>query len=251
MQTEFDDCQVNALHRMWDRYQQVFLTADDLKAHPKARKDPNMFPMVALFAAKKRLEGDKKKGAPSGKPTMAEGFSRIVKVPFIRRPATGTRKALILDYDGTLRRDAKEVGGEFHYPVTIDQVQALPNRGRVLKDYLDRGYLLLGVTTQSGVANGHLTEETAQRLITETGRQVGYQLGGDTPFVIPTLVCVHGSFPVSCYCRKPQAGLGVWLTRQYNLWPSDCLYVGDLGTDRSFAERCGFQFAEADQFFKG
>jgi HAD superfamily hydrolase (TIGR01662 family) len=250
MTTSLEDAQVNALHRMFDRYQTCFMTAADIKAHDEAKKDPNIFPAAALFAARKKLDGDKKAGIPSGKPTEAEGFSRIVKVPFVRKPYPGTKKALILDFDGTLRQDAKAVGGEYHYPVTVDQVQALPNRGKVLKAYYERGYLLLGASTQSGIAKGHLTEEMARRLFSETKRQIAYQLGEDSFYEINTRMCPHASFPVQCYCRKPQSGLGVLLMRKHDLDPSQCIFVGDLGTDKTFAARCGFQFAAAEDFFR-
>jgi len=232
MATSAEDAQVNALHRMWDRYGQVFLDADEIKAHEAARKDPNIFPPAAIFAYKKRFE----------KPTVEEGFARVEKVPFVRRPPKGTRKALILDYDGTLRRDAMECGGQFHYPVTPNQVQVLPNRSVVLQRYKDQGYLLLGASTQSGIAKGHLSSDDALACFRETNRQLGLS--------ITHAHCKHGSFPVACYCRKPQSGLGVYLTRLYDLDPAQCVMVGDLGTDRTFADRCGFQFATADDFFK-
>jgi HAD superfamily hydrolase (TIGR01662 family) len=230
--TSAEDAQINALHRMWDRYGQVFLDAQAIKAHPKAAKDPNIFPAAAIFAYRKGFE----------EPTVGEGFARVEKVPFQRRPYVGTQKALILDYDGTLRRDAKEVGGAYHYPVNKSQVEVLPNRREVLQRYLDQGYLLLGVSTQSGIAKGHLTDDIAVECFQETNRQLGH--------TILHTHCKHGSFPVGCYCRKPQAGLGVHLTRLHNLDPSQCIFVGDLGTDRTFAARCGFQFADADTFFK-
>ena len=82
MQTSFEDCSVNACGRMFERYRWVFMTASDIKDHPEASEDPNIFPIAVLFAMKKKLEGVKKKGVwevPCGKPTMDEGFSRIVK----------------------------------------------------------------------------------------------------------------------------------------------------------------------------
>lgn len=243
MQTSFEDCQVNALHRMYDRYSTVFLTPDAIKAHDSARTDPNMFPLAAMFAAKKRMAGDKKKGIPSGKPTTAEGFAKIVKVPFVRRPPNGTNRAIIVDYDGTLRADAREHGGEQPYPVKVSEVHALPNRQKVLQRYVDQGYSIFGVTTQSGIGKGHLTEADAVACIEETNRQVGHR--------IITLFCPHYNFPVSCFCRKPQPGLGVQLIRQYHLNPAECIFVGDMTTDKTFAERCGFQYQDESEFFRG
>ena len=232
MDTLAEDAQINALNRMWDRYGQVFFDAADLKAHPVASKDPNMFPSAAIFSYRKRFE----------KPTTNEGFASVQKKSFTRHPVKGTQKALILDYDGTLRRDAMEVGGQYHYPVKPSEVQALPNRKEVLQRYKDQGYLLLGASTQSGIAKGHLTSDDALACFRETNRQIGHD--------VTHAHCKHGSFPVACYCRKPQSGLGVYLIRLYNLTPSECIMVGDLSTDRSFATRLGFQFADADEFFK-
>ena len=33
--------------------------------------------------------------------------------------------------------------------------------------------------------------------------------------------------------------------------PRQCTYVGDQTTDRSFAQRCGFQFVDQAEFFAG
>jgi len=251
MQTSFEDCQVNALNRMWDRYGQVFLTANAIQEHPEAKKDANIFPIGAMFFHKKRLHGDKKKGIPSGKPTKDEGFDRIIKVPFVRRPPTGSlryphtgkNKAILLDYDGTLRRDARDLGGEYPYPTDPSQVEILPNRTETLQRYRDEGYLLLGVTTQSGIGKGVVTAEMVRECLSETRHLVGHD--------IETLMCVHYNFPVQCFCRKPQPGLGVMLARKYDLDPSACVMVGDMKTDETFAKRCGFQFAWADDFFGG
>lgn len=232
MATSAEDAQVNALHRMWDRYGQVFLDAGEIKAHAQASRDPNIFPAAAIFSYKKRFE----------KPTTAEGFSRVEKVEFVRRPWKGMWKAVILDYDGTLRRSAKEVGGEFHYPTRPVEVELLPRRAEVLQRYVSQGYHLLGASTQSGIAKGHLTTADAVACFDRTQELLGHS--------VPTVFCPHGSFPVACYCRKPQAGLGVLLTRLHDLDPAQTIMVGDMTTDRTFAARCGFQFADADAFFR-
>ncbi len=241
LQTSFEDAQLNALHRMWDRYGRVFLTEAEIRAHPDASSDPNIFPIVAMYAHRKRLQGERKRGRPPGKPSLEEGFDKIEKIKFVRTPRSGSRRALILDYDGTLRRDAKELGALTHYPTTPAQVQVLPNRTQTLQRYVDDGYLLLGISTQSGIGKGVLTQPDAEACFDETHRQLGH--------TIDVRYCPHHSFPVSCYCRNPQAGLGVQLIRSFDLDPAACLYVGDLTSDRTFAARCGFAFEHADDFF--
>lgn len=244
MQTSLEDCQLNALHRMWDRYGQVFLTAADIKAHPQAKADPNIFPLVAMFAMKKRLLGDKKKDIPVGKPTMAEGFAGIIKVPFVRRKGAGTRSALLLDHDGTLRAGRDVHGGEQHYPLTREQVIALPGRRKRLEALGPEFDVIIGISNQSGVAKGHLTAAKAEELLRLTNTEVGL------PHDAPVLFCPHGSFAGGCYCRKPQLGMAVQAIREHLLDPSRVVMVGDMKTDATFAERAGFQFEWAEDFFR-
>ncbi|MGV9172310.1 MAG: HAD hydrolase-like protein [Promethearchaeia archaeon] len=54
---------------------------------------------------------------------------------------------------------------------------------------------------------------------------------------------------VTYYCRKPIPGLGVELILDYKLNPSKTIMVGDLKSDLTFAERCGFQFRSSENFF--
>lgn len=242
MDTSFEDCLVNACNRMWDRYGQVFMDADAIKAHPVAAKDPNIFPIAALFAGRNKLAGDKKKGIPSTAPTNAEGFSKVISYPFIRAHAEGTAKAIILDYDGTLRDDARNHGGQHPYPTMPSEVVLLPNRSKVLQSWKDKGYLLLGASTQSGIGKGHMSREDAEAAFKRTNELLGFD--------IPVSFCPHHNFPVACYCRKPQPGMGVALIREHDLDPAECIFVGDRTEDKTFAQRCGFQFQWADGFFK-
>lgn len=242
MDTSFDDCMVNACNRMWDHYGQVFMDKDAIKAHPTAAKDPNMYPIAALFAGRNKLKGNKKKGIPSTAPTTAEGFETLDYFPFIRAHPEGTVKAIILDYDGTLRDDARNHGGKYPYPTSPDEVVLLPNRSEVLQSWKDKGYLLLGVSTQSGIGKGTVSQENAEAAFERTNELLGHN--------IDYRYCPHHNFPVACYCRKPQPGLGVALIRQYGLNPGECIYVGDRTEDKTFAKRCGFKFAHADDFFE-
>ena len=43
--------------------------------------------------------------------------------------------------------------------------------------------------------------------------------------------------------------MGVVFLERYRLDPSKVIVVGDMQTDQTFAERCGFQYEDADKFF--
>lgn len=233
MTTSIEDAQINALNRMYDNYNQIFYSAEDIKNHPKARNDPSVFPVVVFYKYRKEYIV----------PELGEGFSSIDKVKFTRNWSackgwTGKNRALILDSDGTLRtcKSDKE------YPIHPSDIEILPNRTETLKDYLSQGYMLLGVSNQSGVAKGDMTHQTCQECFDETNRLLGVDIEHHfSPAKVP---------PIVTYCRKPLSGIGVQLIRKHNLNPADCIYVGDMTVDKSFAERLGFQFYFANEFFK-
>lgn len=222
--TTLEDAQINALHRMYKRHGKIFYTANDLKS---VSSDPNMFPVAVLFKYRKEFE----------KPTMSEGFVSVEKVDFVRKSNGYTNKAAIFDYDGTLR-DSK---GKYKFPVTPEDIVILPGRKEKLKQLAAEGYLLLGISNQSGIAKGNLTEEAAVECFKKTNEM----LGVDIDFVF----CPHG-VPPSCYCRKPQSGLGVALIEKHKIDVIKSFYVGDQTTDRTFAERLGLKFFEQGQFFR-
>jgi HAD superfamily hydrolase (TIGR01662 family) len=115
--------------------------------------------------------------------------------------------------------------------------------GRIdrLKEYIAKGYILLGVSNQSGVAKGVLTHEQAKACFDKTNELLGLDI--DVSF------CPHSVPPISCYCRKPGVGHGVEFIEKYKLDPALCIMVGDMTTDKTFSTRCGFKYVDQSIFF--
>jgi len=222
LNTSLADAQMNACLRMMDRIGRIADTAELSKIN-----DPNLFPPAAIFAYKNRFE----------KPTKTEGFSEIEVVKFVRKnPSHWINKALLLDYDDTLRRST----GPKKWPEDPSHVEILPNRKEVLAKYEDDGYLLLGVSNQSAIAKG-LDEDIAIDCFERTNELLGFD--------IEYKYCPHSVPPVKCYCRKPQVGNGAYFIWKYHLDPSQCIMVGDQTSDKTFATRCGFQYKDEAEFF--
>jgi HAD superfamily hydrolase (TIGR01662 family) len=235
LKTSFEDAQFNACLRMVQKTGKI-LSPEELKKS----KDPNVFPPIALYGARKKFEGDDKTLKHKGKqtPTLAEGFSSIEEVPFVRKwPSEYKNKALILDFDDTLRRSI----GPNEWPEKPEHVKVLPNRTDILKAYSKQGYLLLGASNQSAIAKG-LSEADCIACFEETIKQLGIK--------VEYLYCPHRVPPVSCYCRKPAPGMGAYWIEKYKLDPSQSIMVGDATSDKTFAERCGFKYFHPDHFFK-
>lgn len=220
---DIDQCMINACRRIIHACGRL-LTPQEIERS----KDPTVVPPVALFRYRKRLEP----------PTVAEGFHDVQCVEGYRHSFTGTGKAIFVDYDGTLR---ETIGGG-KYPVDPSQVRVLPGRADILKAYQAMGYRILGVSNQGGIARGKLTAAQAAACFDETHRQLGLS--------IEHAWCPHRVPPITCYCRKPQPGIAVAFIEKHGLKPSSCIMVGDLGTDKTFAERLGVRFVPASEFFR-
>lgn len=196
----------------------------------KKAKHTNIFPPTVLFKYKKDFQ----------KPDVTEGFSKVETFQFVRKEdPTFVNKAVIVDYDGTLREC---VNGNGKYPVATNQIEMKSNRKAALQSYKDKGYLLLGVSNQSGIAKGELAHDKAVELFDYTNDQLGLD--------IEYQFCPHQSAPISCYCRKPMCGYGVDFILKHKLNRKECIFVGDLTTDETFAKRCGFQYVDQAEFFQ-
>ncbi len=225
MGTSIEDATFNVIQRAFGLIGK-FPTPEAIKE----AKHTNVFPPLVLFKYRKEFQ----------KPTLAEGFSKIETVPFVRKDNPEfTNKAVIVDYDGTLREC---VGGNGKYPTAKDQIKLMFGRQAVLQSYKDKGYLLLGASNQSGIAKGDLSHETAVELFEHTNKLLGLD--------IEYKFCPHRSAPLSCYCRKPMQGMFIDFMLKYKLSRKDCIFVGDMTSDKTFATRSGIQYVDQADFFK-
>nr|MDO8113168.1 HAD-IIIA family hydrolase [Candidatus Sigynarchaeota archaeon] len=242
MTTSIGDAQINAVMRQLQRYGHL-LSLEELKAMGK--KDPNMFPPVVHYVYRKNFQ----------EPTLSEGFEKITTIPFVRQrdPNVYCNKSIIVDYDGTLRKikgqdpkmkksaDGKKLR---QFPIDPSEIEILPRRAATLERYIDQGYLMLGISNQSGIGHGIVNDAQAKACFDATNKMLGIE--------IDYLYCPHnmGAGGIPCYCRKPNPGNGVLFIEKYKLDPSQCIVVGDQKTDASFAGVCGFKYMNPDQFFK-
>ncbi len=215
----------NACLRMLDRRQKILSPAEILQL---SKDDPNMLPPAAIFHYFRSFEP----------PDPEEGFADIERVAFERQiPADHDVKALLLDYDGTLRRST----GPAPFPLDPDHVEILPGRRQVLDRYVADGWKLLGVSNQSAIGKRQMTHEAVQACFERTNELLGHD--------IPVVYSPHPTHRAGVWDRKPMPGLGVQLIERYRLDRRQCLMVGDLDTDRLFAEHCGFEYRDQGDFF--
>jgi aryl-alcohol dehydrogenase-like predicted oxidoreductase/predicted kinase len=200
LSTSIEDAQVNAAWRIVEAYGRL-LGPDEMRATVK--KDVSAFGPGVQFRYLRELEP----------PDMAEGFSRIDRVPFTRTlDPRFTNRALVVWCDGVLTDH--------------------PERDAVLRRYANEGWRLLGLGWQQG---------SADEIYGQLRERVGVP--------IDILYCPHGGGPPVCWCRKPLPGLGVVFIRKYELDPAACVYVGGGPQDPGYARRLGFQYRNDADFF--
>lgn len=161
-------------------------------------------------------------------------------------PDLPRRPALFLDLDGTVR---ETLSGRVHPLEPWDQ-QLRPGVSDRVREYRDRGYAIVGVTNQGGVALGILTEDDVlainQRLMTDLAPRL-FDLILYCPYH------PHSRLPTYRHhadCRKPRPGMAFEARRQLGVDLGASIMVGDSDADQGFARNAGIgRFYWADEFF--
>ncbi len=143
-------------------------------------------------------------------------------------------KAIFLDRDGTINAD-------HGYVHKIDDFQFIEGVGKALKQLQDKGYLLVLVTNQSGIARGYFSEAQFHQLT----EWMDWSLDEDYGVVLDGIYyCPHhpegkGEFKADCDCRKPKAGMFLEAIKDLNIDPKQSYMVGDKLEDLLAAEAAG------------
>lgn len=142
-------------------------------------------------------------------------------------------KAVFLDRDGTINVD-------HGYVHQIDDFQFIDGVIEAMLALKKKGYLLVLVTNQSGIARGYFTEEQFLRL-TEwfdwslADRGVDF----DGIYYCPHHTDGVGEYKEDCDCRKPKAGMFLQAIKELNIDPTQSIMVGDKLEDLLAAEKAG------------
>ncbi|QGM80972.1 D-glycero-beta-D-manno-heptose 1,7-bisphosphate 7-phosphatase [Otariodibacter oris] len=142
-------------------------------------------------------------------------------------------KAIFLDRDGTINID-------HGYVHQIDDFQFIDGVIDALFALKQKGYLLVLVTNQSGIARGYFTEEQFLQL-TEWFDWSLADRGVDFDGIY---YCPHhpegiGEYREDCDCRKPKAGMFTQAIAELNIDPNQSIMVGDKLEDLLAAENAG------------
>lgn len=156
------------------------------------------------------------------------------------------RPALFVDLDGTVRETRT---GRVH-PIEPTDQRIRPGVRERLTEYRARGYAIVGVTNQAGVAFGTLTEEDVRAINRRLDEEL---LPGLFDLILYCPYHPWADLPAyrrDAPCRKPRPGMAYEARDRLGLDLRASLMVGDMQADRGFAANAGIgAFAWADDFF--
>ncbi len=142
-------------------------------------------------------------------------------------------KAIFLDRDGTINID-------HGYVHQIDDFQFIEGVIDTLRQLKKKGYLLVIVTNQSGIARGYFSEAQFLQLT----EWMDWSLAEQDVDLDGIYYCPHhpegkGEFKQQCDCRKPEAGMLLQAIRDLKIDPAQSVMVGDKLEDLLAAEKAG------------
>ena len=163
---------------------------------------------------------------------------------------------LFLDLDGTVRKGPDELNGRFvHGPGDVEVFDGVLD---LLKAYKSKGWKIVSISNQGGIALGHVSDGDVSRAMGETNRLCANLFDG-------MLWCPHyptvynrdkeDTWDNLCMCRKPRIGLVVTafmnVQRQgLYTYPRACLFVGDRDEDLECSENANIPFMLASDWRK-
>lgn len=133
------------------------------------------------------------------------------------------RRAVFFDRDGTLCRDA-------HYLNAMDDLEIYQGI-KGLKALKDKGFLLVGISNQSGIARGLVTD----RFVRDVHDIFINEYGFDAFYY-----CPHHPDD-RCACRKPMPGMLLKAGADFNIDLRKSYLVGDKGSDTAAAKIAGMR----------
>ncbi len=138
-------------------------------------------------------------------------------------------RALFLDRDGIINEDK-------HYVKKIEDIVFIEGILKLVKYFKDRGFLVLVVTNQSGIAQGLITLKE----LNDVHEYIKSFFSKNFLAIDDIFFCPHHpKFSGMCLCRKPQPGMIIKAQKKYGLDLTQSVLFGDRITDIQAAKTAG------------
>ncbi|MBC7081647.1 MAG: HAD family hydrolase [Thermoplasmatales archaeon] len=140
--------------------------------------------------------------------------------------------ALFIDRDGTINANEPE------YPHKPEHLKIYEDAVELMREYQQKGYLLIIITNQSGIGRGYFTEQQMHHfnsLLRQELEKRGVRIDA-------IYFCPHKPED-NCNCRKPKTGLIEQALKDFNIDLKNSIVVGDRDDiDGEMARRLGIKY---------
>ena len=139
-------------------------------------------------------------------------------------------KAIFLDRDGVVNQ---EIGD---YICKLEDFTVVPGLCESLKKLSDKGYLLIVITNQGGLAKKLYSEETLNAMHQFFADELKTYDASISEFYY----CQHHpQYNGNCICRKPDSGMLEKAIARFSIDPLQSYMIGDKQRDVDAAEKVG------------
>ena len=148
------------------------------------------------------------------------------------------QKAIFLDRDGTINKYKGFIRN-------VEDIELLPEVTEAIKKINNMGYLAIVVTNQPVIARGEVTIEQLE----EMHNKIETLLGNEGAYIDGLYYCPHhpdkgydGEIPelkIKCNCRKPEPGMLLKASEDFNIDLEKSWMVGDSKNDIIAGKKAG------------
>jgi D-glycero-D-manno-heptose 1,7-bisphosphate phosphatase len=144
------------------------------------------------------------------------------------------RKAIFIDKDGTLITDIP-------YNVDPSRICLAPGATTAVRQWNQQGYLVIGISNQSGIARGFFGEAAMRDVFAH----INTLLKAGHAYLDAFYYCPHHPdgtvkrYAYNCSCRKPKPGLITNAAKLWNIDLTESWMIGDILHDVEAGNRAG------------
>lgn len=159
-------------------------------------------------------------------------------------------KYLFVDFDGTCREEIHDPKPDNtdakRPPMKKEEVKIIEGMPEKLKKWKEKGWIIIGVSNQSGVEKGYVSCEEVEEIAAYTMELMDVYF----PFYFAPYKMTGTKEQLNL--RKPNIGMA---EEVFNDWgPMDkenSFMVGDYISDKQFANNLGIEYIDINDFLKG
>jgi len=141
------------------------------------------------------------------------------------------KKALFLDRDGVLNRERGD------YTFSVEDFEVLPDVAESLKLAKQKGYLLIVISNQGGIAKGLFDPKRVEKL----HQMMVDELANADVYFDEIYYCQHHTEVGKCICRKPNSLMLEKAIARLDIDVEKSVMIGDSQRDVDAASKVGVQ----------